>query len=69
MIEKMMKVNVKWESDWNGEDLGYPEIEVIGLYSMELPAGEEEPQTLYFYIDAETDALIEAWTEQEYQPQ
>ena len=62
MIEKMMKVNVKWESDWNGEDLGYPEIE---LYSMEIPAVGGGAQTLYFYIDAETDALIEAWTEQE----
>jgi hypothetical protein len=62
MMEKLMKTNLVWHSDWNGEDLGYTDIEIIGLYSMETYEGETA-KTVCFYIDIETDTVLESWIE------
>ncbi|MDK1672801.1 hypothetical protein QOK74_07945 [Staphylococcus saprophyticus] len=43
---------IHWSSDWNGDEVGYPEINVVGLYSY---------HELNLYIDMETLEVLEAW--------
>lgn len=46
---------LRWSSDWNGYEVGYDDIEVVGLYSVpNLP--------IDVYIDAGTGKIIEAWS-------
>ena len=42
-----------WSSDWCGEELGYEDISVVGLY---LDPTEEE---VYYYIDIEKGRVLE----------
>lgn len=48
-----------WQSDWNGDEVGYDDIEVVGLYSLSLTDG----RTVYMYIDTENGTVLEAWLE------
>lgn len=43
-----------WSSDWNGDEVGYPEIDVVGLYTM-------RGAPVAFYADASTGLVLEAW--------
>lgn len=43
---------IHWSSDWNGYEVGYPDINVVGLYSY---------HELNLYIDMETLKILEAW--------
>lgn len=44
--------NLHWQSDWNGDEVSYPEILVVGLYtSHELGCD--------FYINTETGDVLE----------
>ena len=43
-----------WESDWNGYEVGYEDIEVVGLYKL-------KDTEIYFYIDMENNKMLEAW--------
>lgn len=53
----MMRIN--WFSDWNGYEIGFPEIPVVGFYqSADYP-------NRYFYINAETGDILDAWEEVE----
>lgn len=61
MFDFELTVNgLNWESDWNGDEVGYPEVEVVGLYSRPGRTGRQ-----YFYIDMETDTLLDCWTDEE----
>lgn len=52
--------NLIWSSDWNGYEVWYPEAEVVGLYSQKLDDG------IYsFYIDMETNVVLDFWKEEE----
>jgi hypothetical protein len=44
-----------WSSDWMGDEVGFPESEVVGLYS-----SRENPNQ-YFYIDMESLDILEEW--------
>lgn len=44
-----------WSSDWDGEDVGYPNSLVVGLYS-----AKENPNH-FFYIDMESLDILEEW--------
>ena len=44
-----------WSSDWDGEDVGYPDSLVVGLYSM-----RENPNQ-FLYIDMESLDILEEW--------
>lgn len=47
-----------WSSDWNGYEVGYDDIDVVGLYSF--------PHTeVYFYVDVETGTILEMWEMEE----
>ena len=49
-----------WSSDWNGDEVGYPESDVVGLYSQERDDG-----CYYFYIDMDTNMVLDFWKEEE----
>lgn len=44
-----------WSSDWNGDEVGYDDIPVVGLYSI-----ADFPE-VHVYIDTETGKILEAW--------
>lgn len=50
-----LKVDTHWNSDWNGYEVGYPDVLVVGLYSLAI-----NPE-IYFYVDMETLDILEAW--------
>ena len=46
-----------WQSDWNGDEVGFDEVDVVGLYSMEKDTGE-----IYnFYIDMNELRVLDFW--------
>lgn len=51
--------NLAWSSDWNGDEVGFPESEVVGLYSQ-----EREDGYYSFYIDFETCKVLDFWKEE-----
>ena len=52
-----------WQSDWDGEDVGHDDVNVVGLYKL-------SGTNTYFYIDMETnqilEVLIDLFAEEEY---
>lgn len=43
-----------WSSDWNGDEAGYDELPVVGLYSF--------PNTeIYLYLNVEDSTILEMW--------
>ena len=52
--------NLAWSSDWNGDEVGYPACNVVGLYSQERDDG-----VYSFYIDIETDRVLDFWKEED----
>ena len=52
--------NLVWSSDWNGYEVGYPESEVVGLYSQERDDG-----CYSFYIDVETSTVLDFWKDED----
>ena len=52
--------DLAWSSDWNGDEVGYPESDVVGLYSQERDDG-----CYYFYIDMDTNRVLDFWKEEE----
>lgn len=52
--------NLGWQSDWNGDEVGYPEVGVVGLYSQERDDGSYS-----FYIDVETGKVLDFWKDVE----
>ena len=41
-----------WSSDWNGDEVGYPECEVVGLYTW-------KDKDIDMYIDMSTMRILE----------
>ena len=33
MLASIELTNLGWSSDWNGDEVGYPESDIVGLYS------------------------------------
>lgn len=46
--------DLKWESDWNGHEVGHPDHLVVGLYRW-------RDSNVYMYIDAETFEIVDLW--------
>lgn len=60
MILTIELSDLAWSSDWNGDEVGYPESDVVGLYSQERDDG-----CYYFYIDMDTNKVLDFWKEEE----
>lgn len=54
MIKLEYNKDLFWESDWNGYEVGFDNVEVVGLYRL-------KNSNVHFYIDMMTDKILEAW--------
>lgn len=52
--------NLAWLSDWNGYEVGYPDSEIVGLYSQERDDGSYS-----FYIDMGTEKVLDFWKDED----
>ena len=52
-------MKIHWLSDWNGYEVGFPEVSVVGFYK-----SADSPDK-YFYLNAETGDILEEWEEVE----
>lgn len=43
-----------WSSDWMGYEVGFEDVNVVGLYEL-------RNTNLYFYIDMETNKILTGW--------
>ena len=44
--------NLVWMSDWNGYEVGFDDVETVGLYKY---------YDLYMYVDIFEDVILESW--------
>ena len=60
MLASIELTDLVWSSDWNGDEVGYPESEVVGLYLQERDDG------IYsFYLDMETYKVLDFWKDED----
>lgn len=60
MVVTIRLENLRWSSDWNGDEVGYPDSGVVGLYSQERDDG------IYsFYLDMETSKVLDFWKDED----
>ena len=52
--------NDHWLSDWNGDEVGFDEAQIVGMYSV-----KEKPDIQY-YVDTETGIVLKWWVEEDY---
>ena len=60
MFVSIELTNLAWSSDWNGDEVGYPDSGVVGLYSQ-----EREDGSYSFYLDMETYKVLDFWKDEE----
>ena len=46
----------RWSSDWIGYEVGFDDVNVVGLYSI-----PDSP--IYYYVDIENGYVLDAWAE------
>ena len=54
--EIIQYTSLHWQSDWNGDEVGYDEVEIVGCYS-------QGPHN--YYIDIENSMVLEHWTNED----
>ena len=45
-----------WSSDWNGDEVGFDDVNVVGLYSI-------PDSSISYYVDTEKGYVLDAWAE------
>ena len=60
IIASIELTDLVWSSDWNGYEVGYPELEVVGLYLLEKDDG-----CYNFYLDMETYKVLDFWKDED----
>ena len=60
MLLSIELTDLAWSSDWIGYEVGYPDSEVVGLYSQGRYDGRYG-----FYIDMETYKVLDFWKDQD----
>lgn len=48
----------RWSSDWNGDEVGFDDVDVVGLYSV-------PNSVISYYVDTENGCVLDAWVEDE----
>ena len=48
----------RWSSDWNGYEVGFDEVEVVGLYSV-------PDSSISYYVNVENGYVLDAWTDED----
>ena len=56
LFENIDYSKLHWQSDWNGDDVGYDSINVVGYYTY---------YNLNLYINIEENEVIEMWFDEE----
>ena len=56
LLENLDFRRLHWNSDFSGDEVGYPDINIVGYY---VHGG------LNLYIDIETDIVLEMWFDEE----
>lgn len=46
--------DLRWQSDWNGCEVGYPEVSVVGLYGW-------RDTNVELYLNVETMEILDMW--------
>ena len=60
MLMSIELTDLAWSSDWDGDEVGFPNSEVVGLYSQGRDDG------IYsFYIDFETCKVLDFWKDED----
>lgn len=61
MIKANWQLNddLHWQSDWDGSEVGYDDVLVVGLYQL-------RDTDVYFYIDMENLVILEYMTFSDY---
>ena len=59
MLVSIELTELAWSSDWNGDEVGFPNSEVVGLYSQERDDGGYS-----FYLDMETYKVLDFWKDE-----
>ncbi len=54
-------IKVAWFCDWNGYEVGFDEVEVVGLYTFKDYNGCH----YNMYVDVEHNEILEVWAELE----
>ncbi|MEX5935956.1 hypothetical protein [Mammaliicoccus sciuri] len=49
-----------WSSDWNGDEVGYDDISVVGLYVV------KDSPDIHYYVNTETGEVLEVWYSEDY---
>lgn len=60
MLVSIELTDLVWSSDWNGYEVGYPESEIVGLYTQERDDGYYS-----YYIDIVTNKVLEFWKDED----
>ena len=45
-----------WSSDWNGDEVGFDDVNVVGLYFI-------PDSSISYYVDTENGYVLDAWAE------
>ncbi|WNM50657.1 hypothetical protein Alsa2_CDS0043 [Staphylococcus phage Alsa_2] len=56
IFENINYNDLHWQSDWNGDEVGYPDRNVVGYYTKD---------NINLYIDMENDEILEVWMDNE----
>lgn len=51
-------INLAWLSDWDGYEVGYDNVNVVGLYKV-------KDSDVYLYINMENNTVLERWEDAE----
>jgi hypothetical protein len=46
--------DLRWESNWNGEEVGFPDVPVVALCKW-------RDTDVHFYLDSETQEILDIW--------
>lgn len=55
---KVNYTELHWQSDWNGYEVGFPDVDVVGLYSV-------PDSDISLYVNVESSEILELWNESE----
>lgn len=59
MIATIELTDLAWSSDWNGYEVGYPDTEVVGLYTQVRDDGHYS-----YYLDMDTHKVLDFWKDE-----
>lgn len=57
-MDLLINLDLMWSSDWMGEEVGYPDVIIVGLYTYQPNVGPE----ISLYIDIENGIVLDMWS-------